>query len=86
MEYALNTRLGEGMDYTPYQVVYGETPKISAKKKMTENNNRRVEERQAQREDGKGNPTPNYQEGQWVYLGAKNARKDRPSKKLDHKY
>ena len=63
MKYALNTRLGKGMDYTPYQIVYEETPKITAKKKMMEENNERVVERQTRRGDEKGHPVPNYEKG-----------------------
>ena len=64
MKYVLNTRLGEGMDYTSYQIVYGETPEITTKKKMVKKNNERVTERQARREDERGHPVPNYEKGQ----------------------
>ena len=45
MEYVLNTRLREGMNYTPYQIVYEETSEITTKKKMIKRNNKRIKKR-----------------------------------------
>ena len=64
MEYVLNTRLEKGMNYTLYQIVYGETSEITTKKKMMEKNNERVAERQTYRGDERGHPVPNYEKGQ----------------------
>ena len=86
MKYVLNTRLEKEMNYIPYQVIYKETLEISTKKKMIKENNKRVKERQVQRENERGNLVFNYQKRQWIYLDVKNVRKDRLNKKLDHKY
>ena len=86
LEFAYNARPQEELDFSPYQIVFGETPEVTAKKEMRREAQRTIETRQATKEDARGNPAPEYQKGQWVFLGAKNKRKDRPSQKLDHKY
>ena len=86
MEYVLNTRLEKEMNYIPYQIIYKETSEITTKKKMIEENNKRVEERQIQKGDEKGHLVSSYQKGQWIYLNVKNVRKDRLNRKLNHKY
>ena len=46
MEYVLNTRLEKEIDYILYQMIYEEISKITTKKKMIQENNERIEERQ----------------------------------------
>ena len=60
MEYVLNTRLEKEMNYTLYQIVYKEIPKITTKKKMVKKNNERVTERQVYRGDERGHLVLNY--------------------------
>ena len=45
MEYVLNTRLGENLDFTLYQIVYEKTLEITMKKKMIEENNERIKKK-----------------------------------------
>ena len=46
MKYILNTRLKEEMNYISYQIIYEEISKITTKKKMIKENNKRIKERQ----------------------------------------
>ena len=46
MKYVLNTRLEKEMNYISYQVMYKEISEITIKKKMIEENNKRIEKRQ----------------------------------------
>ena len=61
MEYVLNIKLGKGIDYISYQIVYGEISEITTKKKMIKENNERVVERQAYRRDERGRLVSNYE-------------------------
>ena len=64
MKYVLNTRLEKGMNYISYQIVYKEILKITTKKRMIKGNDERIKERQAQREDERGNLVLEYQKRQ----------------------
>lgn len=84
LEYAYNIRKMETRTYTPYQIVYGETPEVTVKKIMKE---LQAQERQYDdlRERKKGIPAPKYEKGDWIYMRRREGRKDRPNKSLDHK-
>ena len=51
MKYVLNTRLEKNLDFTLYQIVYKKTLEITTKKKMIEENNKRIEKKQILKKD-----------------------------------
>ena len=51
MKYVLNTRLRKNLDFTLYQMIYKKTLKITTKKKMIEENNKRIKKKQALKKD-----------------------------------
>ena len=53
MKYVLNTRLKESLDFISYQMMYKKILKITTKKKMIEENNIRIKEKQIQKKDEK---------------------------------
>ena len=53
MEYVLNTRLRKNLNFTLYQMIYEKTLEITIKKKMIEENNIRIKEKQILKKDEK---------------------------------
>ena len=46
MKYVLNIRLKKEINYILYQIIYKETLKITIKKKMIKENNKKIKKRQ----------------------------------------
>lgn len=82
-EYAYNTKTGK-RSFSPYQIVYRETPEITAKKLIGQIH--REEQEEVSRPTEKNLPAPEYREGEYVYLQRVGGQKGRPSPKLDHRY
>lgn len=85
LEYALNTRKPDRRTYIPYQIVYGETPAMTAKKEQEKIQFKERAQKEA-RNPAKGHPVPEYKENDWVYLQRRKRRKNRPSISLDHRW
>ena len=51
MKYVLNTRLEKNLNFISYQIIYEETSKIITKRKMIEENNKRIKKKQILRKD-----------------------------------
>lgn len=75
LKYVLNIRKSDGRIYISYQIVYGETSAITAKKRQKEIQFRE----RAQEEVGnsaKRHSAPDYKEGDWVYMKRREERKN----------
>ena len=59
-EYVYNTRTREKQDFTPYQLVYEETPKITTKKEMIRVHNKIIGQKQVTRKETRGQTVPKY--------------------------
>lgn len=85
LEYVLNTRKATGKTFTFYQIMYRETPIVTAKKEQKDIQFRKKIQKKSGKQ-GKDYSAPEYKKEDWVYLQCREERKDRPNISLNHKW
>lgn len=85
LEFAYNTKKPDERDYISYQIVYGETSAMTAKKRQIEVQKLQQTQKDTGRER-KNLSVPEYRQGDWTYLRRRRGRKDRLSVSLDHRW
>ena len=97
-EYAYNTTKTRGTDFTPYQVIYGETPTIHAApeessqaaideiRKVAYKNLLYSQVLLQEHGNKQRKPATELRPGDKAYVQKRGARKDQPSASLDDKY